>query len=96
MSQVEFAYNSLVNRSTSKSSFVIVYCVPLKHALDLVPLRELLEVSQTIENMADCIQAMQEKVRQKIEVINAKYKEATDKKRHEKIFNVGNLVLVYL
>ena len=46
--------------------------------------------------MADGIQAMQEKVRQKIEVINAKYKEATDKKRHEKIFNVGNLVLVYL
>ena len=70
--------------------------MPLKHALDLVPLRELLEVSQTTENMADGIQAMQEKVRQKLEVINAKYKEATDKKRHEKIFNVGNLVLVYL
>ena len=70
--------------------------MPLKHALDLVPLCELLEVSQTTENMADGIQAMQEKVRQKLEVINAKYKEATDKKRHEKIFNVGNLVLVYL
>ena len=39
---------------------------------------------------------MQEEVRQKLEVTNAKYKEAADKKRREKIFNVGDLVLVYL
>ena len=39
---------------------------------------------------------MQEEVRQKLEATNAKYKEATDKKRREKIFNVGDLVLVYL
>ena len=46
--------------------------------------------------MADYIQAMQEELRQKLEATNGKYKEATDKKRHEKIFNVGDLVLVYL
>ena len=46
--------------------------------------------------MADCIQAMQEEVRQKLEATNAKYKEAVDKKRREKIFNVGDLVLVCL
>ena len=39
---------------------------------------------------------MQEEVRQKLEATNAKYKEAVDKKRHEKIFNVRDLVLVYL
>ena len=39
---------------------------------------------------------MQEGVRQKLEATNAKYKEATDKKRYEKIFSVGDLVLVYL
>ena len=40
---------------------------------------------------------MQEEVRQKLKVTNAKYKEATDKKRqHEKIFNVGDLMLVCL
>ena len=39
---------------------------------------------------------MQEEVRQKLEATNAKYKEAADKKRREKIFNVGDLVLVYL
>ena len=46
--------------------------------------------------MADRIQTMQEDVRQKLEATNAKYKEAVDKKRREKIFNVEYLVLVYL
>ena len=58
--------------------------MPPKHILDLVPLPKLPRMSQPIENMADRIQAMQEKVRQKLEAINAKYKEAVDKKRHEK------------
>ena len=96
MSQAEFAYNGTISRSTSKSPLAIVYYVPPKHALDLVPLPELPRVSQVAENMAERIQAMQEEVRQKLEATNAKYKEAADKKRHEKIFNVGDLVLVYL
>ena len=70
--------------------------MPPRHALDLIPLPELLGVSQVVENMANHIQAMQEEVRQKLEATNAKYKEAADKKRREKIFNVGDLVLVYL
>ena len=35
-------------------------------------------------------------MRQKLKVSNAKYKEVANKKRREKIFNVKNLVLVYL
>ena len=96
LSQAEFAYNSLVNWSTSKSPFAIIYCVPPKHALDLVPLPELPRLSQVAKNMVVRIQAMQEKVRQKLETTNVKYKEAADKKRREKIFNVEDLVLIYL
>ena len=46
--------------------------------------------------MANRIQPMQEEVRQKLEATNAKYQEASYKKRCEKIFNVRDLMLVYL
>ena len=55
LSQAEFAYNNSVSRSTGKSLFVIVYCVPPKHILDLVPLLELPRVSQVVKNMAELI-----------------------------------------
>ena len=40
----------------------IGYSVLPKHGLDLVPLLELLGVSQAVEKMADRIQAMQDEV----------------------------------
>ena len=48
------------------------------------------------ENMANRIQTIHDDVQQRLEESNAKYKEAANKKRHEKIFNEIDSVLVYL
>ena len=42
------------------------------------------------------IHVIQEEVRNQLEASAAKYKEAADKKRWEKVFNEGDLVMVYL
>jgi hypothetical protein len=91
--QAEFAFNSMENKST-RIPFSIVYCCLPKYALDLVPLPKLPGMSIAIENMADIIHAIQEEVRNQLEAYVAKYKEAAYKKRQEKIFNEGDLVMV--
>jgi hypothetical protein len=96
LAQAEFAYNSMLNRSTRKTPFQIVYCCPPRHALDLVPLPKLPGLSIAAENMADRIKSIQEEVRQNLEASNAKYKTAADKKRRVQTFQEGDLVMVYL
>ena len=96
LAQAEFAYNSMMNRSTGKTPFQVVYCQPPRHALDLVPLPKLPGMSIAAEHMADRIKAIQEEVRLNLEAANAKYKAAADRKRRVKVFEVGDLVMVYL
>jgi len=81
LAQAEFAYNSMLNRSTGKTPFQVVYCQPPNHALDLVPLPKLLGMSIAAEHMANRVKAIQEEVRKKLEESNAKYKAAADQKR---------------
>jgi hypothetical protein len=96
LAQAEFAYNSMINRSTGKTPFQIVYCQPPRHALDLTPLPKLPGISIATEHMADRIKAIQEEVRTNLEESNARYKAAADCKRRAQIFQVGDLVMVYL
>ncbi|KAG6764346.1 hypothetical protein POTOM_031812 [Populus tomentosa] len=93
---VELAYNNMLNKSTGKTPFQIVYCQPPQHALDLAPLPKLSVMSIVAEHMADWIKAIQEEVRTNLEESNARYKAAADRKRRAKIFQVGDLVMVYL
>jgi len=96
LAQDEFAYNSMINRSTGKTPFQIVYCQPPRHALDLAPLPKLPGISIVVEHMADRIKAVQGGVRTNLEESNARYKAVADRKRRAKDFQVGDLVMVYL
>jgi hypothetical protein len=86
----------MLNRSTGKTPFQIVYCCPPRHALDLVPLPKLPSLSIAADNMAERITVIQYQVQQNLETSNAKYKAAANKKRRVHIFEAGDLVMVYL
>lgn len=94
--QVEFAFNSMKNKSTGKSPFELVYTTPPKYALDLVPLPRLPGMSIAVENLAERVQEVQAEVRSNLERANMKYKQATDKHRRAKVFQEGDLVMIHL
>ncbi|GJR37998.1 RNA-directed DNA polymerase [Tanacetum coccineum] len=92
----EFAFNNMVNRSTGKTPFHIVYQCPPKQAIDLVQLPALLGHSIAAQNMAERIEAVQAEVKQKLDSSNEKYKVQSDKHRRMKTFSVGDQVMVHL
>lgn len=63
LAPAEFAYNNMVNRSTGKTPFSIVYQQPPRHTLDLVPLPKVPSYSIATENLAGKIEAIQSEVR---------------------------------
>ncbi|GJV21191.1 reverse mRNAase [Tanacetum coccineum] len=96
LAPAQFAFNNMVNRSTGKTPFQIVYQCPPKQAIDLVQLPALPGHSIAAQNMAERIEAVQAKVKQKLESSNGKYKVQSDKHRRMKTFSVGDQVMVHL
>ena len=96
LSQAEFAYNSMVNRSTQKSPFSVVYLYPPKVPLDLLQLPRQAGKSIAASNMAEHVKTIHEKVQQALTASNRNYKHAADKTRRKKIFEVGDLVMIHL
>ncbi|GJZ04550.1 putative nucleotidyltransferase, ribonuclease H [Tanacetum coccineum] len=96
LAPAEFAYNNMVNRSTGKTPFSVVYQKLPNHALDLVPLPKIPCYNIAAENFDEKIEAIQADVRLKLEASNAKYKEDRDKHRRTKICAEGDLVMVHL
>ncbi|GJS31035.1 transposon ty3-I gag-pol polyprotein [Tanacetum coccineum] len=74
LAPAEFAFNNMVNRSTGKTPFQVVYQCPPKQTLDLIQLPALPGHSIAAQNMAERIEAVQAEVKQKLEYSNAKYK----------------------
>lgn len=85
----------MINRSTGKTLFEVLYTQPPKHTLDLIPLPRLPGLNTAVENMAEKIQQVHSNVRFNLEKSNLRYKQAADKHRIAKIFQKGDLVMVH-
>jgi len=92
LAQAEFAYKSMLG----KTPFQIVYCKPPHYALDLAPLPKIQGMSIAAEHMAYRIKTIQEEVRANLEEADVRYKTAADRKRRAKVYQVGDLMMVYL
>ena len=94
--QVEFAYNNASNSSMGMSPFSIVYRKVSYHLLDLAKLSIGEKFSSAASVMDEQIIYVQKELRTRLEKSNARYKALADKRRREKIFEKGNMVVVYL
>ena len=96
LAQTEFAFNNMVNRSTGKCQFAIVYTHTLRLTLDLANLPVSIDLSAEANIMADQIKHIHEEVRAHLEAANNSYKQQADSHRKAAEFNVGDLVMVQL
>ncbi|KAK9950547.1 hypothetical protein M0R45_006032 [Rubus argutus] len=96
LAQAEFAYNNMVNRSTGKTPFEIVYGRTPHHTLDLVPLPKLPGMSIAANHMAEKMAEIHADTKKAIEDSNAQYKSQADMHRRLKVFKVGDEVMVHL
>ena len=96
LAHAEFAYNCMESRTTGKAPFAIVYGRLPNHYLDLAPLPKLPGQSVPADHMVDKICAIQQEVKEKIEQSNAKYKAEADQHRRRKVFEEGDMVMVFL
>ena len=97
MPKIKFAYNSTVHNSTDLSPFAIVYrkIPPSSYRFSSqLPVGE--KFSNSASTLAEQVLSVKEQVRSRLEKSNAMYKEAADKKRGEKLFEKGDMVMLYL
>ncbi|PKU67703.1 RNA-directed DNA polymerase [Dendrobium catenatum] len=92
LSQAEFAFNSMPNRSTGNSPFSIVYTKMPNQLVDIVVLPKCR--STVAAQSAQQFQDIVKQVHTKINESNAKYKELADARRRHKVFSPGDLVML--
>ncbi|KAK8916151.1 hypothetical protein KSP39_PZI023352 [Platanthera zijinensis] len=90
----EFAYNSSVNRTTGLSPFHIVSGYDPRKPIDLIPSPLESRPSESAESFAQHLHELHESVRRRISTSNDNYKTHADQRRRERIFNIGEQVMV--
>lgn len=96
LSQIEFAYNNVSNRSSRKSLFKIIYIGPPLHTLDLIPLPRMLKLSIISNHMEKKIIKCLWKSQEEIKKSTANYKIDTNKYRRFNFFTGRDQVIVHL
>ncbi|GJS05495.1 RNA-directed DNA polymerase [Tanacetum coccineum] len=94
--QAEFAYNRLVNRTTCKSPFEVLYGRNLITPLDLVPVPELGQFSEEGADQSEQIKELHRSVQEQIIRHNKHYKEHADKRCKQVLYRESDLVWIHL
>ncbi|KAI0524507.1 hypothetical protein KFK09_003878 [Dendrobium nobile] len=92
LSQAEFAYNSMSNRSTGMCPFNIVYTKAPNHVVDVAVLPKCRNAVAT--KLAGDFKSMLDNVRSTLQASNDSYKQAADIHRRHRTFQPGELVMV--
>ncbi|GKE41704.1 RNA-directed DNA polymerase [Tanacetum coccineum] len=96
LSQAEFAYNRLVNRTTGKSPFEDLYGRNLITPLDLVLVPEMGQFSKEGADQSEQIKDLHQSVPKQIIRHNKQYKEHADKRRKHVLYREGDLLWIHL
>src|SRR3954453_5319446 len=93
---IEFAYNRSLHSTTKMCPFEIVYGFVPRAPIDLLPLPSSVQHNLDATQRAEMILNLHKTTKDNIEHMNAKYKLAGDKGRKHVVFDVGDLVWLYL
>jgi hypothetical protein len=81
--QAEFAYNNLVNRSTGKSPFQVVYGIQPRGVSDLMDLEQNATSSASAEEFVEAMKELHSRVKQRLLNSSQEYKRRVDQHRRQ-------------
>jgi hypothetical protein len=93
---VEFAYNRSLHSTTKMCPFQSVYGLLPRAPIDLVPLPSSEKLNFDATRRVELMLKLHETTKENIELMNARYKFASDKGRKELNFEPGDLVWLHL
>ena len=96
LAHAEFAYNRSPTYATGHSPFEVVYGINPYLPLDLIPLPKDELVHKDADAKLKSMMKLHQQVRERIEAINASYKQKSNKNRKPRLFEEGDLVWVHL